>query len=127
MKSALTALQTRKTYLGCLLLGLLGLLFSFRETTSWLGWLTPELFATLAAIITALTGVAMKAGQNRTERQLGLTKALAESFAAEASAAHMAASVALKETARISGELQAKPKENPLYPPSKAKKGKKRR
>lgn len=58
----------KKTYIGCVLLGIVGLAFGLRESVSWLNWLTPETFATIESIILAMTGVAMRAGVKKSER-----------------------------------------------------------
>ena len=50
-----------------MLIGLAGLLFGLRDSVSWLGWYTPEVFAIVESIVLMLTGVSLRAAVQKTE------------------------------------------------------------
>ena len=58
----------RKSYIGFVLLGLSGLAYTWRDSTTLLAWLTPELFATIQIAIGTFTGVAVRAAIRKGEK-----------------------------------------------------------
>jgi len=59
----------RKSYIGFILLGVVGLAYSCRESVSWLSWFTVEVRDFLIAVIGSATGVAIRQAIKKSEAQ----------------------------------------------------------